>query len=130
MLDREQILVIPCETIPKADKASNGSSNSNLADQVLVDTGLENSSKVVDESILASMLLPVVMSVDSATIFAACFSKADILDVIKVTLVSKGVPSCTGWLRRGIGAHGEIRVSGRHGLRRTDEGAARSSKCQ
>jgi len=59
-------------------KGRNGNGPANLSSQVLVNSALEYGRNVVEESILGTMLLPIVVRVDRATEFALLFSAGQV----------------------------------------------------
>ena len=73
-----QICVSSDNNVPHTNEGRNESGKGDFAGEVLVDSRLENSSEVHNESILLSVPLPVVMAVNSAAIVSLAFSRRNI----------------------------------------------------
>ena len=111
-------------SIVKHQGSRNGRHSQNLTSQVAVNTGTEDGLQIVDESILRSVLLPVVVGVDRAAEGALGLPAGD--DGGALGDVAEGIPTGAGAGHLGDGLAGkELRTDagGRGGeIRGTGEG--------
>jgi len=88
VLDTVKVGVTMSDGVVKDDEACDDSNNTNLAEEVLVNAGTEDGYEIVEEAILRSVLLPIVVGVDRTTVLALFLAIGKIRDILHVT---KGV---------------------------------------
>ena len=93
MRNPREIRVSTHDSVVGTYKGGNARCQKDFVGQVLVDTRLENSGNVDNESILIAMLLPVIVSVNSTTKLSLLFTR---WNVGQRSEASKGIVSSKG----------------------------------
>ena len=98
MLDSVKVGVSMSDAVVDNDKGRNGSNETDLTEEVLVNTGTEDGDEIVEEPILRSVLLPIVMSVHRPAILALLLAIGKVGNILNVT---EGVEAWIGLGRGG-----------------------------
>ena len=82
VLDTVEVGVTVSDAIVYDDEGGDRRDETDLAEKVLVNAGTEDGGNVVEEAILRSVLLPIVVGVDRTTILALLFTIGQVCDIL------------------------------------------------
>ena len=85
MLDAIEVGVSMGNAVIHDNHCRNQSNETDLTEEVLVNTGAKDGGQIVEETILRSVLLPVVVSVNGTTVLALLFTIGQVGNVLHVT---------------------------------------------